>query len=112
MKRFKTISATFIIIIAVIFACNVCYLVNLYESIRSTVERDVKSALADADLDELWIRAERANRETRSKIASGEQEPGSERRGGNISHTGLGRKHDLSHPLPRRLSGNRQHLDR
>lgn len=25
MKRFKTISATFIIIIAVIFACNVCY---------------------------------------------------------------------------------------
>ena len=81
MKRFKTISATFIIIIAVIFACNVCYLVNLYESIRSTVERDVKSALADADLDELWIRAERANRETRSKIASGEQEPGSERRG-------------------------------
>ena len=26
---------------------------------------------------------------------------------GNISHTGLGRKHDLSHPLPRRLSGNR-----
>ena len=95
MKRFKTISTTFIIIIAVIFACNVCYLVNLYESIRSTVERDVKSALADADLDELWIRAERANRETRS-----------------ISHTGLGRKHDLSHPLPRRLSGNRQHLDR
>ncbi len=81
MKRFKTISTTFIIIIAVIFACNVCYLVNLYESIRSTVERDVKSALADADLDELWIRAERANRETRSKIASGEQEPGSERRG-------------------------------
>ena len=41
----------------------------------------MKSALADADLDELWIRAERANRETRSKIASGEQEPGSERRG-------------------------------
>lgn len=81
MKRFKTISATFIIVIAVIFACNVCYLVNLYDSIHSTVERDVKSALADADLDELWIRAERANVETRSKIASGEQEPGSERRG-------------------------------
>lgn len=81
MKRFKTISATFIIVIAVIFACNVCYLVNLYDSIHSTVERDVKSALADADLDELWIRAERANVETRSKIASGEQAPGSERRG-------------------------------
>lgn len=75
MKRFKTISATFIIVIAVIFACNVCYLVNLYDSIHSTVERDVKSALADADLDELWIRAERANVETRSKIASGEQAP-------------------------------------
>ncbi len=60
MKRFKTISTLFIVAIAVIFSCNIFYLVSLYNSIRSTVARDVMTALADADLDELWIRAERA----------------------------------------------------
>lgn len=60
MKRFKTISTTFIVVIAAIFACNVYYLVSLYNSIRANVERDVMTAIADADLDELWIRAERA----------------------------------------------------
>lgn len=66
MKRFKTISTTFIIVIAVIFGCNVFYLVNLYNSIRANVERDVMTALADADIDELWIRAERATRAPQS----------------------------------------------
>ncbi len=60
MKHFKSISASFIIVIAVIFGCNVCYLISLYNSIRANVERDVMTALADADLDELWVRAERA----------------------------------------------------
>lgn len=60
MKHFKAISASFIIVIAVIFGCNVCYLISLYNSIRASVERDVMTALADADLDELWVRAERA----------------------------------------------------
>ena len=60
MKRFKTISATFIIVIAVIFGCNVYYLVSLYNSIRSNVERDVMTALADADIDDLMFRAGRA----------------------------------------------------
>ena len=60
MKRFKTISATFIIVIAVIFICNVYYLVSLYNSIRSNVERDVMTALADADIDDLMYRAGRA----------------------------------------------------
>ena len=60
MKRFKTISATFIIVIAVIFVCNVYYLVSLYNSIRSNVERDVMTALADADIDDLMYRAGRA----------------------------------------------------
>ena len=60
MKRFKTISATFIIVIAVIFGCNVYYLVSLYNSIRSNVERDVMTALADADIDDLMYRAGRA----------------------------------------------------
>lgn len=62
MKHFKTISTSFIIIIAVIFACNVYYLVSLYNSIRNNVERDVMTALADADIDDMWERAERANK--------------------------------------------------
>ena len=60
MKRFKTISTTFIIIIAAIFACNVYYLVTLYKSIRTNIERDVITALANADIDDLMYRAGRA----------------------------------------------------
>lgn len=62
MKRFKTISTSFIIVIAVIFGCNVYYLISLYNSIRASVERDVMTALADADIDDMWERADRANR--------------------------------------------------
>ncbi len=62
MKRFKTISTTFIIVIAVIFGCNIYYLVSLYRSIRSDVEREVMTAIADADIDDMWERADRANR--------------------------------------------------
>lgn len=53
-------SIIFITVIAVVFGCNVFYLGRLYVSIRNTVEKDVMTALADADLDELWIRAERS----------------------------------------------------
>ena len=60
MKRFKTISTTFIVVIAVIFSCNVYYLISLYNSIRTDVERDVMTALADADIDYLMFRAGRA----------------------------------------------------
>ena len=60
MKRFKTISTTFIIVIAVIFGCNVYYLISLYNSIRANVERDVMTALADADINDLMYRAGRA----------------------------------------------------
>lgn len=62
MKRFKTISTTFIIVIAVIFGCNVYYLISLYNSIKVNVERDVMTAMADADIDDMWERADRANR--------------------------------------------------
>lgn len=62
MKRFKTISTSFIIVIAVIFGCNVYYLISLYNSIKANVERDVMTALADADIDDMWERADRANR--------------------------------------------------
>lgn len=62
MKRFKSISTSFIIVIAVIFGCNVYYLANLYNSIRDNAERDVMTALADADIDDMWERSDRANR--------------------------------------------------
>ena len=60
MKRFKTISTTFIIVIAVFFGCNVYYLISLYNSIKANVERDVMNAMADADIDDLMCRAGRA----------------------------------------------------
>ena len=60
MKRFRTISTTFIIAIAVISGCNVYYLVSLYNSIRSNLERDIMTAMADADIDDLMYRAGRA----------------------------------------------------
>ena len=60
MRRFKTISTTFIIVIAAIFACNVYYIISLYNSIKANVERDVMAALADADIDDLLYRAGRA----------------------------------------------------
>lgn len=60
MKRFKTISTSFIIVIVVIFGCNVYYLTSLYNSIKTNVERDVMTALADADIDDLMYRAGRA----------------------------------------------------
>lgn len=60
MKRFKTISTAFIVVIAVIFGCNVYYLISLYNSIRANVERDVLTAMADADIDDLMYRAGRA----------------------------------------------------
>lgn len=62
MKHFKSISISFIIIISAIFSCNVYYLVSLYHSIRNNVERDVMTALADADIDDMWERTDRANR--------------------------------------------------
>ncbi|MDE7457262.1 MAG: hypothetical protein K2M77_00205, partial [Muribaculaceae bacterium] len=62
MKRFKYISTAFIVVIALIFSCNIFYLVSLYRSIRSDVEREVMTAIADADIDDMWERADRANR--------------------------------------------------
>jgi signal transduction histidine kinase len=60
MKRFRINSIIFISVIAVIFGCNVFYLVQLYGSIRKDVEREVMTALADTDIDDMWERSERA----------------------------------------------------
>lgn len=56
MKHFKTISLVFIGLISATFAFNIMYLVRLYQSIQDNVERDVMTALADADIDEMIIR--------------------------------------------------------
>lgn len=84
MKRFKKVSAAFIIAIAVIFCCNVYYLASLYISIRNNVEREVMTALADADLDELWIRADCAQGMTSAQIYE-EQENTETKRHGELS---------------------------
>ena len=60
MKKFRINSIIFISVIAVIFGCNVFYLVRLYSSIREDVEREVMTALADTDIDDMWERSERA----------------------------------------------------
>ena len=66
MKKFKINSIIFISVIAVIFCCNVFYLVKLYESIREDVEREVMTALADTDIDDMWERSERAMQAARA----------------------------------------------
>lgn len=60
MKKFRINSIIFISVIAVIFGCNVFYLVQLYESIRKDVEREVMAAMTDADIDDLMVRAGKA----------------------------------------------------
>ncbi len=60
MKKFRLNSLLFISVIAVIFGCNLYYLARLYGSIRKDVEREVMTAMADADIDDLMYRAGRA----------------------------------------------------
>lgn len=67
MKKFRINSIIFISVIAVIFGCNVFYLIQLYGSIRKDVEREVMTALADTDIDDMWERSERAMQMARAK---------------------------------------------
>jgi signal transduction histidine kinase len=60
MKKFRINSIVFISVIVLIFGCNLFYLVELYESIRKNVEREVMAAMTDADIDDLMVRAGRA----------------------------------------------------
>ncbi len=57
MKNFRINSILFLSVIAVIFGCNIFYLVKLYQSIRKDVEREVMAAMTDADIDDLMYRA-------------------------------------------------------
>ncbi|MDE7347749.1 MAG: HAMP domain-containing histidine kinase [Muribaculaceae bacterium] len=67
MKHFKTISFIFAAVITIIFGLNIYYLVCLYSSIRSSVAREVMTAIADADIDDMWERADRANKAAAAK---------------------------------------------
>lgn len=49
-------------VIALIFGCNIFYLVRLYHSIREDIEREVMTALADTDIDDMWERALKARK--------------------------------------------------
>lgn len=67
MKHFKTISLIFVAAITIIFGLNLYYLICLYSSIRSSVSREVMTAMADADIDDMWERADRANKAAAAK---------------------------------------------
>ncbi|MDE5586682.1 MAG: hypothetical protein K2I92_10190, partial [Muribaculaceae bacterium] len=67
MKHFKAISLLFVTVITIIFGLNVYYLICLYSSIRSGVSREVMTAIADADIDDMWERADRANKAAAAK---------------------------------------------
>lgn len=67
MKHFKTISLIFVTAITIIFGLNLYYLICLYSSIRSSVSREVMTAMADADIDDMWERADRANKAAAAK---------------------------------------------
>ncbi len=67
MKKFRINSIIFISVIVAIFCCNVYYLFQLYASIKKDVEREVKTALADTDIDDMWVRSERATQIARAQ---------------------------------------------
>ncbi len=57
VKKFKTNTSIIIGAAIAAFALNIFYLVSLYRSIAEDVRREVLSAMADMNVDELWQRA-------------------------------------------------------
>ncbi len=57
VKKFKTNTTIIIGAAIAAFALNIFYLVSLYRSIAEDVRREVLSAMADMNVDELWQRA-------------------------------------------------------
>lgn len=56
MKRFRTITALLIVIAAVILLCDGLCFVRLYRSIRTNMEHDIRAAMVETDVDEMWYR--------------------------------------------------------
>ena len=58
MKKFKTNTIIFIIVLNVLLAINLFFLFELYESIRSQTEEMITCSLREADLDEVLNRSQ------------------------------------------------------
>lgn len=58
MKRFRIITLTATLTALLLLVCDGLYMARLYHSIRANMERDVKAALTELDVDELWYRVE------------------------------------------------------
>ena len=58
MKKFRTTTIIFIILLKVLLAFNIFFLFELYESIRFQTERLIMQSLREADLDEVLNRAQ------------------------------------------------------
>lgn len=56
MKRFRLYSILIVTVSCGVAILNAYYLVMLYTSIRGNLEREVKCAIADMDIDEMWWR--------------------------------------------------------
>lgn len=58
MKRFRIITLLSTIAALILLVCDGIYMARLYQSIRANMERDIKAALREVDIDELWYRIE------------------------------------------------------
>lgn len=57
MKRFRLTVTAIALAAAAVLGLGTYYFAELYGSIKNDVEREVKAALADTDIDEMWNRA-------------------------------------------------------
>ncbi len=58
MKRFRTVTLVATLAALLLLACDGIYMARLYSSIRANMERDIKAALWEVDVDELWYRVD------------------------------------------------------
>lgn len=56
MKRFRTFTVTATFAALLLLVGDGIYMARLYRSIRANMERDIKAALWEVDVDELWYR--------------------------------------------------------
>ncbi len=61
VKTFNTITISIITVALALLAADMIYMSRLYRSIKENVERDIRAALADTDIDEMWVRIMKNN---------------------------------------------------
>lgn len=57
MRKFGITTSLIIIAAVVLLAIDCVYMVRLYDSIGESINRDIRAALAELDVDELWYRS-------------------------------------------------------